>query len=86
MGKLLDRALSDQVRGLGALNLQIDAGARELLLAAADGDARRMLNLLETAADLSTPDGLGPPARYRHHARGDRQHLCAFRQGRREFL
>jgi len=30
-----------------------------LLLAAADGDARRMLNLLETAADLSTPDDSG---------------------------
>jgi putative ATPase len=27
------------------------------LLAAADGDARRMLNLLETAADLSSPEG-----------------------------
>jgi putative ATPase len=55
LGKLLDRALSDPERGLGKLNLQVDAGARELLLAAADGDARRMLNLLETAADLSTP-------------------------------
>ena len=55
LGKLLDRALTDRERGLGSLNLQIDAGARELLLAAADGDARRMLNLLETAADLSTP-------------------------------
>ena len=40
-------------------NLQIDAGARELLLAAADGDARRMLNLLETAADLSAPEDSG---------------------------
>jgi putative ATPase len=55
LGKLLDRALADPERGLGRLNLQIDAGARELLLAAADGDARRMLNLLETAADLSAP-------------------------------
>ena len=55
LGKLLDRALADGERGLGALNLQIDAGARELLLSAADGDARRMLNLLETAADLSSP-------------------------------
>jgi len=53
--KLLDRALTDRERGLGKLDLQIDAGASELLLAAADGDARRMLNLLETAADLSTP-------------------------------
>jgi putative ATPase len=57
--KLLDRALSDPERGLGKLDLQIDAGARELLLAAADGDARRMLNLLETAADLSSPQGAG---------------------------
>ncbi len=52
---LLDRALHDAARGLGGLRLTIDAGARELLLAAADGDARRMLNLLETAADLSEP-------------------------------
>jgi putative ATPase len=55
LGKLLDRALADRERGLGSLDLHIDAGARELLLAAADGDARRMLNLLETAADLSLP-------------------------------
>jgi putative ATPase len=59
LGKLLDRALTDRERGLGVLNLQIDAGARELLLAAADGDARRMLNLLETAADLSSAPEAG---------------------------
>jgi putative ATPase len=59
LGKLLDRALADRERGLGQLDLQIDAGARELLLAAADGDARRMLNLLETAADLSSPQDAG---------------------------
>jgi len=58
LGKLLDRALEDRERGLGQLNLQVDAGARELLLAAADGDARRMLNLLETAADLSSPEAV----------------------------
>ncbi len=57
LGQLLDRALEDRERGLGALNLKIDAAARELLLAAADGDARRMLNLLETAGDLSTAQG-----------------------------
>ena len=59
LDKLLDRALRDEERGLGRLKLQIDPGARELLLAAADGDARRMLNLLETAADLSVPEGAG---------------------------
>ena len=56
---LIDRALHDTERGLGSLNLRIEPQARELLLAAADGDARRMLNLLETAADLSIPDGEG---------------------------
>jgi len=62
LGKLLDRAVSDPERGLGKLNLQLDSGARELLLAAADGDARRMLNLLETAADLSSPVAPNSPA------------------------
>jgi len=61
LSKLLDRALADEERGLGRLKLHIDPAARELLLAAADGDARRMLNLLETAADLSVPDGEGNP-------------------------
>jgi len=57
LGRLLERALLDGEHGLGALNLQVDEAARGLLLAAADGDARRMLNLLETAADLSTAQG-----------------------------
>jgi putative ATPase len=59
LGKLLDRALADGERGLGELRLELEPAARELLLAAADGDARRMLNLLETAADLAEPDGQG---------------------------
>jgi putative ATPase len=59
LAQLLDRALADSERGLGKLKLEIEPGARELLLAAADGDARRMLNLLETAADLSTPEEAG---------------------------
>src|SRR5277367_4585273 len=63
LAKLLDRALTDAERGLGKLNLVLDAGARELLLAAADGDARRMLNLLETAADLSSPPATGEAGR-----------------------
>jgi len=62
LGSLLDRALRDPERGLGALDLTLDAGARELLLAAADGDARRMLNLLETAADLAAPGAAAPGA------------------------
>ena len=52
LSALIDRALQDHERGLGKAGLAIDDDARELLVAAADGDARRLLNLLETAADL----------------------------------
>ena len=48
---LLERALSD-ARGLGDLQLTIEPQAQELLIRAADGDGRRLLNLLENAADL----------------------------------
>jgi putative ATPase len=51
--QVIGRALSDAERGLGARNLSVPREARELLAAAADGDARRALNLLELAADLS---------------------------------
>ncbi|MBM4233743.1 MAG: replication-associated recombination protein A [Gammaproteobacteria bacterium] len=50
---LLRRALADNERGLGAQKLAIDDEALQLLIAAADGDARRALNMLEIAADLA---------------------------------
>ena len=52
LGDILSRALSDSERGLGELGLEIDDAALKLIVAAADGDARRALNLLELAADL----------------------------------
>ncbi|MBK1704095.1 replication-associated recombination protein A [Halochromatium glycolicum] len=55
--RLADRALTDAERGLAGADrepLAIDADARALLAQAADGDARRLLNLLELAADLAT--------------------------------
>ncbi len=51
---VIDRALSDTEHGLGLLNLHVAADARQQLAQAADGDARRVLNLLEIAADLAT--------------------------------
>ena len=54
---LLDRALADAQRGLAGLGLSIDEAARRLIAQAADGDARRLLNLLEVAADLAGVDG-----------------------------
>ena len=54
---ILDAALSDADRGLGRLRAEPDA--IELLVRAADGDARRALNLLELAADLVSDDTQG---------------------------
>ncbi len=50
---LLGRALSDEAQGLGGMHLQLDDRVLGLLAEAADGDARRGLNLLEIAADLA---------------------------------
>ncbi|MCX7058644.1 MAG: replication-associated recombination protein A [Proteobacteria bacterium] len=51
---LIDRALGDAERGLGEQGLSIEPAARELIARAADGDARRAMNLLEIAADLAS--------------------------------
>ena len=50
---ILKRALSDTSRGLGGSNISIDPDALQQLVASADGDARRALNLLEIASDLA---------------------------------
>jgi len=50
---LLQRALDDAERGLGALELSLSDAHLDLLADAADGDARRALNLLEIASDLA---------------------------------
>lgn len=51
MRQLAQRALTEQ-RGLGARNLTLADEAFGMLVAAADGDGRRLLNLLENASDL----------------------------------
>lgn len=51
--QVIQQALNDQVRGIAALDLQFEEGLLEQLAYAADGDARRALNLLEIAADLA---------------------------------
>ena len=51
--QVLDRTLADAERGAGALAPRLDDEARELLVRAADGDARILLNLLEIGLDLA---------------------------------
>ena len=53
--KLIERALADADRGLGARRLAVDDDALDMLATQADGDARRALTVLEAAAD-HTPD------------------------------
>ena len=50
--QVVERALSDEARGLGSPALQFPEALRRCYAAAADGDARKLLNLLEITADL----------------------------------
>ena len=59
--RILDLALEDEERGLGALRLECPPELRDTLAGAADGDARRALNLLEICADLAE-EGVITPA------------------------
>src|SRR3954463_5171185 len=51
IGAVIDRALTDEDRGLGKMDLKIDDDARAALTREADGDARRALTVLEAASD-----------------------------------
>ena len=57
--QVIQRALSDQQRGLGQRRFNFETGVMDQLVLAADGDARRALNLLELATDLAEPAGDG---------------------------
>ena len=50
--QVLDQALNDE-RGFKNNQLRLESEAEKVLLRYADGDARRLLNILEVAADLS---------------------------------
>jgi len=53
MESLLERALIDKEYGLGNDSFKIDSDARKLMISYANGDARKLLNLLEAARDFS---------------------------------
>ncbi len=56
LSALLDFALSDQKQGLGEKKLFITEEDKNYLILSADGDARKLLNLLEIATDLAEPE------------------------------
>src|SRR5690554_4470173 len=67
--RLVQRALSEE-RGLGSRGLELPEESLQILLAAADGDGRRLLNLLENAADL-VEDGQAIAPETLHNLLGD---------------
>jgi putative ATPase len=54
---VLQRALTDSERGLGALHLGVEEGALEAIASYSSGDARNALNALEVAAKLTAGRG-----------------------------
>ncbi|HEV3178843.1 MAG TPA: replication-associated recombination protein A [Steroidobacteraceae bacterium] len=56
---LLHSALRDEERGLGREHFEAEPAALDLIARAADGDARRALNMLELAAALTEASGPG---------------------------
>jgi putative ATPase len=62
MASIINRALADQMRGLGPLNATLAEDALAHLVNIANGDARIALNALETAAYAFTSDAEGKRA------------------------
>jgi putative ATPase len=59
VGRVLDRAVGDDIDGIGDLNLCLADDARQHLIQIASGDARSALNSLEMAATLALAES--PP-------------------------
>lgn len=54
---ILEYALSNSEQGLGKLKLSLPDSLKDKLIMLADGDARRLLNLLEITADFADDNG-----------------------------
>jgi len=56
LNEVIDKALSDSTYGIGNTALQLSEQQRSQLVQIADGDARKVLNLLEIASELAEED------------------------------
>jgi len=66
LAEICRAALGDVERGLGGLEVEIAADALSRIALESDGDARRALNALETAADLACREGAPYRIRVEH--------------------
>ena len=56
--RIIDEALKDKTRGLGHRSLTLDSMALQMLIDYANGDARRALNTLEIAAEVTNKNSI----------------------------
>ena len=56
---ILQQALQDETRGLGTRNIHLSEEQQQRMAVAADGDARKVLNLLELSLDLLVANEAG---------------------------
>ena len=59
VGIIVDRALKDEERGLGQMNVEVEEDALNHLIVMSNGDARVALNALELATSATPPDEEG---------------------------
>ncbi len=57
LGVLIDRAIADRERGLGDVDVELEAEARQRLIGLSGGDARVALDALELAVAAGAPGG-----------------------------
>jgi putative ATPase len=57
LGKIIDRTLRDEKRGLGKSRLRLSSEGRDFLIGQSQGDCRVALNALENAASLAQSEG-----------------------------
>jgi putative ATPase len=80
---LLERALADVDRGIGAMRVHVDADTLGMIARESDGDARRALTVLEAAAihvgegGTITPEGVKDALqrRFAHHDKSGEAHF-----------
>ncbi len=85
LGRIIDRAMMDRERGLGELDLELDEEARHFLISLAMGDARVLLNNLETSAALASTEGSKIITTAVAEDASGRQALCYDKSGEEHF-
>ncbi len=54
LNQVIDRALKDKDKGLGAVRVKFEKGAKEFLIEGSSGDSRILLNALEVAVNIGS--------------------------------